>query len=273
MNDRSRADWNERSKAWAKAAPQGKSQDDSFNQMIIAEAGIKPGEDVLDIASGAGNPAISIALSMGGQGSVTCTDLTLGMLETARGRAANLDIPIMRFVGADMCALPFADNSFDVVTCRFGIMFPDDKIAAAAEVLRVLRPGGRVAYMAWGPYDENPPFFVPRRTVARFLNQPEGPEPGRHKMSAPGTLKAILDGAGFTTSEERKVGYENEVPDIDAYVTNGLTRSYAKETEGMDEAQRAALKDAVMEAWQPYLRDGITYVPNRAVMGLGWKAA
>jgi SAM-dependent methyltransferase len=273
MSERSREDWAERGKAWAKAAPQGKSRDDSFDRMLIAGAAIRPGEDVLDLASGTGNPAISIALSMEGRGSVTCTDLTFGMLETARNRARNLDLSIMRFVAADMCALPFAADSFDCVTCRFGIMFPADKVAAAAEALRVLKPGGRVAYMVWDAYEANPPFHVPRRAVAAFLGRDEGPPPSRHALSAPGTLKAILDGAGFERAEERQVGYDNAVADLDAYVTGGLKRSFAKDTEGMDEAAFAALKQAVMDAWAPYTReDGITYVPNRAVLALGWKA-
>ena len=270
--ERTRDDWQERSKLWAKTAPQGKSPDDSFNQMIIAEAAIAPGEDVLDIASGSGNPAVSIALSMNGQGSVTCTDLTTGMLETARGRAANLDLSIMRFVAADMIHLPFPDNSFDCVTCRFGIMFPDDKVAAAKEARRVLRPGGRVTYVVWGPYEDNPPFHVPRRAVAAFFGEDEGPIPGRHGMSAAGTLKDIIDGAGFERTGERALRYENPVADIDTYVTNGLRRSFAKKVDGMAEAEFDRLKQALFDAWKPFEKDDVVQVPNCARLGLGWKA-
>lgn len=273
MAERTRNEWEERSRHWAKAAPEGRSEDDTFNQMIIAEARIGPGEDVLDIASGSGNPAVSIALAMDGRGSVTCTDLTTSMLETARGRADNLDLAIMRFVTADMVALPFADGTFDVVTCRFGIMFPDDKIAAAAEARRVLKPGGRIAYVVWGAYEDNPPFRVPRRAVAAFFGEEEGPVPGRHSMSAPGTLKAILDGAGFTRTEERALCYDNPVTDLDEYVTGGLRRSFARKVEGMSEAGFDRLKAALFAAWKPFERDGVVYVPNCARLGLGWKPA
>jgi SAM-dependent methyltransferase len=272
MAERTRDEWEERSKHWARAAPQGRSQDDTFNQMIIAEAAIKPGENVLDIASGSGNPAVSIALSLNGRGSVTCTDLTTGMLVTARSRAETLDLSIMRFVTADMAALPFPDDTFDVVTCRFGIMFPDDKVAAAAEAKRVLKPGGRIVYVVWGPYEENPPFHIPRRTVADFFGDDEGPVPGRHSMSAPGTLKDILDGAGFVRTEERELCYDNPVADLDAYVTNGLRRSFAKKVEGMDEAGFDRLKQALFAAWKPFERDGVVQVPNCARLGIGWKA-
>lgn len=270
--DRTRDQWQERSKAWAKTAVQGKSQDDSFNQMIIAEAGIAPGEDVLDIASGTGNPAVSIALSMDGKGSITCTDLTPRMLEAARGRADNLDLGRMRFTAADMTALPFPDGTFDCVTCRFGIMFPDDKIAAAAEALRVLRPGGRIAYVVWGPYEENPPFYVPRRAVAEFFDEEEEPVPARHSMSAPGILKNILDGAGFVKTEERALRYKNPVEDLDTYVTNGLKRSFANKIDGLKDAEFTRLKQAVLDAWAPFREDGLTQVPNVARLGLGWKA-
>lgn len=272
-SESNREHWQERSKIWAKTAPQGKTQDDTFNQMIIAEAGIRPGEAVLDIATGTGNPAISIALAMAGQGSLTCCDLEPGMLESARTRARNLSLDILRFVAADMTRLPFADASFDCVTCRFGVMFPEEKIAAAREVLRVLRPGGRVAYVVWGAYDDNPPFFVPRRAVAAFFGESEGAVPSRHSMSAPGTLKDILDGAGFARAEERALRYRNRVEDPYDYVSKGLKRSFAKKVDGLAPDRLAALEAALLDAWRPYVEGDVLQVPNCARLGLGWKAA
>ncbi len=265
--------WAERAKIWATTAVAGRSQDDTFNQMIIAEAAIKPGEAVLDIASGTGNPSVSIALSMEGTGSVTCTDLTPRMLNTARKRGENLDLSIMRFVGADMAALPFAENTFDCAVCRFGLMFPEDKVAAAAEANRVLKPGGSAAYMVWGAYEENPAFYVPKRAVAAFFGEDEGPVADRHSMSAPGTLTGILTGAGFERAEERELRYENRVEDSEIYVTNGLKRSFAKRVEGMTEAEFEALKSAVMDSWSSFIKDGVLSVPNYARLGLGWKPA
>ena len=271
-DSRSRDEWRERSKVWAATAPQGKSPDDSFNQMIIAAAAIRSGEDVLDIATGGGNPAVSTALAMDGHGSVTCTDLTPRMLETTRGRAENLSLSIMRFAAADMRSLPFSDDSFDCVTCRFGIMFPDDKIGAAAEARRVLKPGGRIAYVVWGPYEENPAFYVPRRAVAAYFDEPEEPAPARHAMSAPGTLKTILDKAGFVRTEERELRYKNRVDDLDSYVSNNLKRSFAKKTDGMSEAEIDAVKQVLFAAWAPFTEDGAIQVPNFARLGLGCKA-
>lgn len=264
--------WAERSKAWAKATPPGVSQDDHFNQMIIAEAGIEPGETVLDIAGGSGNPSVSIALSMAGDGMVVCTDLTPAMLETARGRADHLDLTILRFTAADMIALPFPDATFDCVTCRFGIMFPEDRVSAAREALRVLKPGGRIAYVVWGPYDQNPPFFVPRRAVAAFFDEDEGPIPDRHALSAAGMLKAILDRSGFTRTAEHDLKYRNEVPDSKAYIVNGLRRSFGKKIGGLSAEEFDRLTQSVLKAWEPYIEQGTLRVPNFARMGIGWKA-
>ena len=210
---------------------------------------------------------------MEGRGSVTCTDLTPRMLEAARVRARNLELSVMRFVSADMAALPFAGDTFDCVTCRFGLMFPDDKVAAVAEARRVLKPGGRAAYVVWGAYDDNPPFYVPRRAAAAFFGEDEGPVAERHAMSAPGTLSGILDAAGFERSEERELRYKNRVDDPEAYVTNGLKRSFAQKVEGMTEGEFKALKQAVLAAWASFTEDGILLVPNTARLGIGWKPA
>jgi len=278
MAERSRTDWAERSKVWAATSVAGRSEDDTFNQLIIAQAGIRPGEQVLDIASGTGNPAVSIALSMqqgatDGAGTVTCTDLTPRMLETARARAGNLDLSIMRFVAANMTDLPFEDGSFDCVTCRFGLMFPDDKVSAVAEAKRTLKRGGRAAYVVWGAYDENPAFYVSRRAVVQFFGDEEGPHADRHSMSAPGTLKRILGAAGLQDAEERELRYRRRAEDPEAYVVSGLKRSFAARVEGMADAEFDDLKAAVMEAWAPFIEDGVLFVPNYARLGIGWKPA
>jgi len=265
--------WQERSKAWTASAAPGKSQDDAFNQMMIAEAAIRPGETVLDTASGTGNPAVSIALSMEGRGRVVCSDFTSPMLQAARERADTLALSIMQFVCCDMAALSFPDDTFDCVTCRFGVMFAENKTTVAAEALRVLKPGGRAAYMVWGPYEENPPFHVPRRAAAQFFGEPEGSAPSRHSMSAPGTLAAILDRAGFVRTEERELRYRNRVADPESYVAKGLKRSFAKKVEALTADRFAALTRTVLDAWAPYMEDGILYVPNYARLGLGWKAS
>ncbi|MCZ6494660.1 MAG: class I SAM-dependent methyltransferase [Alphaproteobacteria bacterium] len=273
MAERSRTDWAERAKAWAATSDAGRSLDDTFNQMIIAEAAIAPSEMVLDIASGTGNPAVSIALAMEGRGSVTCTDLTPRMVEAARMRARNLGLPVMRFVSADMAALPFASDTFDCVTCRFGLMYPGDKVAAAREARRALKPGGRAAYLVWGAYGENPSFYVPQRAVAAFFGEDEGPAADRHAMSAPGTLDEILDGAGFERTEERELRYLRCVEDPRNYVASKLKRSFTAKIEGLSDARFNALSQAVMDAWAPFTEDGTLLVPNTARLGIGWKPA
>lgn len=273
MGMSSRDQWIERSKTWTKTVVPGISADDTFNQMIISEAGILPGEKLLDLASGTGNPAISIAHSMNGIGQVFCTDLTEKMLQSARQRAENLNLDIVNFIAADMASLPFADNKFDAITCRFGVMFSEDKVSVGQESHRILKIGGRAAYIVWGAYDENPPFHIPHRAVCSYLGIEEGPIPERHSMSAPGDLQKILTRANFSRVEERELRYTNPIEDIKDYVTRNLNRSFSKETKNMTEAEFGDLRQAVMSAWKPFLTDGILLVPNYARLGLGWKTS
>lgn len=265
------AHWTDRSKAWTATAAEGLSTDDSFNQMLIEHAEIEPGEDVLDIGSGTGDPAITIGVEMEGQGTVTACDLTPGMLAKARERAVNVGLPNMRFVAGDMTSLPYADDSFDCVTCRFGLMFPPDKVAAAAEARRVLKPGGRVAYIVWGPYEQNPPFFVLKRAVLAITGEKEGPPPQRHCLGEPGQLSEILEAAGFADVEERELRYRRPVDDIDDYIERGLKRGYPEMLDGLDDAGKEALMDRLRDAFDRYRDGALVHMPNYARLGLGRK--
>lgn len=273
QNQVGRDHWKGRSTGWTATAAQGLSTDDTLNRMLIGQTGIRPGERVLDIGSGTGDPAISIGLALAGDGTITACDLTPEMLAKARERSVNVGLDVISFAAADMSALAFDDNSFDCVTCRFGLMFPEDKVAAAREALRVLKPGGRAGYMVWGPYDENPPFFVIRRAIAGALGQEEGPVPHRHSLSRPGMLTDILEQAGFAKAEEREMRYKRPVEDLDDYISRALIRGYADTVDELDDAGRADLMQTLRAAFDPYRENGKVMMPNAARLGLGWKPA
>ena len=272
QNQVGRGHWQGRSAGWTATAAQGLSTDDTLNQFLINHAAIQSGERVLDLGSGTGDPAISIGVALGGTGSITACDLTPDMLATARNRSVNVGLKVMNFAVADMSALTFADSSFDCITCRFGLMFPADRVAAAKEALRVLRPGGRVAYMVWGPYEENPPFFVIRRALAQALGQEEGPVPHRHSLGSPGQLEKIMDAAGFERTEEREARYRRTVDDLDDYINRALIRGYKETVETLDDSAREELMAKLRGAFDPYREGDTVLLPNYARIGIGWKA-
>ncbi len=116
-------------------------------ELLVQALHVHAGEQVLDVAAGAGNTALAAARRWA---AVTCTDYVPDLLEHAVARAAVEGLPLHTEV-ADVQALPFADGSFDVVTSTFGAMFAPDQEATASELVRVLRPGGRLGMANWTP--------------------------------------------------------------------------------------------------------------------------
>jgi len=108
---------------------------------------LRAGEAVLDVAGGNGNASLAAARRFA---DVTSTDYVAELLERGRARAIADRLPI-EFQVADAEALPFPDASFDVVLSTFGVMFTPDQEKAAAEMLRVCRPGGRIGLANWTP--------------------------------------------------------------------------------------------------------------------------
>ncbi len=188
------------SEKWkAKSAAMGKA----VTEALVEYARPKPSMRVLDIASGTGEPAISLAMRVGAQGQVTALDLSADLLEIAKGRAQDRGLQNFFTQQADAHTLPFPDNSFDLATCRFGVMFFRDIGIALRESHRVLRAGSRACFLAWGPFDQ--PYWqsmmgVVHSHVGGPLLQPDGPDPFR--FAQPGRLSAVLKSAGFREVEE-----------------------------------------------------------------------
>lgn len=170
---------------------------------LVEYAQPAPGMQVLDLASGTGEPAISLALRVGEQGRVTALDLSAELLEVAAQRAQARGLNNFTVRQADAHRLPFPDDSFDLATSRFGVMFFRDPGLALRELRRVLRPGSRACFLAWGPFDQ--PYWqsmmgVVHRHVGGPLLQPGGPDP--FQFAEPGSLSSVLRNAGFIAVEE-----------------------------------------------------------------------
>ena len=147
---------------WDKFSPGWKKWDEytmnflaPMGDAIIAALHLKPSDHVLDIATGTGEPGLSIA-RITTSGKVIGTDLSDGMLEVAKERAAAQGITNYETVASDVTSLPFADNTFDAISCRFGLMFFPDMQRAAKEMARILKPGGHIAIAVWGEPKDNP---------------------------------------------------------------------------------------------------------------------
>jgi SAM-dependent methyltransferase len=188
------------SEKWkAKSAAMGQPVTEAF----VDYAQPAPGMQVVDLASGTGEPAISLALRVGAHGHVTALDLSAGLLEIAAQRARDRGLKNFTTQTADAHSLPFPDSSFDLATSRFGVMFFREPVRALGDLRRTMRPGARACFLAWGPFDQ--PYWqttmgMVHRHVGGPLLQPGGPDPFRY--AAPGSLSKLLRSAGFQNIEE-----------------------------------------------------------------------
>jgi SAM-dependent methyltransferase len=160
---------------------------------LVEALAVLPDERVLDVACGSGNGALAAARRA--WGSTVGADFVPALLERGRERATaeRLDV---EFVEADATDLPFGDGEFDVVMSIFGAMFAADQERAAAELLRVCRPGGRIGMANWVPDGGIGRMFM---TVAKHA----GPPPGVPSPLLWGTEERLRELFGDGVSELR----------------------------------------------------------------------
>jgi ubiquinone/menaquinone biosynthesis C-methylase UbiE len=165
-------------------------------QRVAALVG--PSGRVLEVAAGTGIVTRALRATLPAGVEIVAMDLNVPMLEIAKhhvGAAEGL-----RFEIGDATSLAFADASFDVVACQFGLMFFPDKPRAARETFRVLRPGGAWIFNVWGPFEDDPVAEIGHRAIAECFAGDEPPEfystPfGFHDADM---LRRLATDAGFT---------------------------------------------------------------------------
>src|SRR5258708_5844676 len=204
---------------WTGSAPFWEKHRDIIRQMfapvseaLAAETQVTTGHTVLDIATGPGEPALSVAAMVGPEGKVFGIDPISEMVAAARRAAERLNLKNVQFDVAFADALPFPTNTFDAAISRFGVMFFPAPADGLREMLRVLKPGKKLALAAWHLAEHNPFHSTLARVMDRFVDPVPLPPDAldAFRFATPGTLLQILKDAGATDTNQRLLHFKIE---------------------------------------------------------------
>src|SRR5262249_18794953 len=131
---------------------------DPWAAVLLSLAAPRPGEAVLDVATGPGTVARAVAARVGPTGKVMATDISRHMLDVARQKTSPPRAAAFESAGSPAAPLAAPDGAFDLVTCQQGLQFFPDRVAALIEMRRALRREGRAAIAVWADLDRCPPY-------------------------------------------------------------------------------------------------------------------
>ncbi|MFN8026807.1 MAG: class I SAM-dependent methyltransferase [Acidimicrobiia bacterium] len=192
--------WNgAQSVGWLEREEQHASAARAHREAVLAAAAVGAGETVLDVGCGTGATTLAVARAVGPEGSAVGLDISGPMLARAREHAQAEGLGNVEFLEADAQVEPLGAARFDVVLSKFGVMFFDDPVAAFANFAAATRPDGRLAFVSWRRYVENPWLQVLRGAVAGGRQLPAPPEDvaGMLGLASAGHIESVLAQAGW----------------------------------------------------------------------------
>lgn len=239
-------DWSQWADPMAKLAT-------GMNKPLLQVLEIQPGNQVLDLASGVGEPIFSEAKLVGEEGLAIASDLVPEMLVALKNRNGS---NIMKFSAADMQALPFQDQTFSHVSCRFGIMFVPDQQLSVDECYRVLKPKGKLAYLVWGAKENQRIFNIMEASILELFQISVDHDFDKiFSLHNENTLSSMLIKSGFKIMENRKISYRPIAPkgvrfwksQLDMSFGHLLTDCSQKDMENLHEEIEKRLKNFQIE--------------------------
>jgi ubiquinone/menaquinone biosynthesis C-methylase UbiE len=244
-----------------------------YGRRLIEMAELRRGMWVLDVATGPGEPALTVARRIGARGMVIGVDFSAAMLRVAVARARQAGITNIRFHRMDAERLDLPDMMFDRAFCRFGLMLMPDAEQALAEIRRVLTPDGRVALAVWSSQQKVNTLGIVRAVLVRYdaFSPPVG-APDFFRFGEAGSLERALRDAGFRriTCDRMTVDWVFPSP---AQFWNSMKQgpSLRRALSRVSPAIRRAIKHEVFERLERFVRNGKLHIPNEAVLAVAGK--
>ena len=271
-------EWRENASYWQKHSEAIRTMFQPITQALIDDAGIVAGQSILDVAGGSGEPSLTISKRVGPTGSVICTDVVAEMVNLAQSEARQKGLTNIEFRQCAADALPFENDSFDVVVCRLGAMFFPDPLAALREMLRVAQSPGVIALAVWGKSELNPFFSLSTDALER---QPgasapaDRDAPGAFRFAEPGSLARILQQAGAIEVRERLLEFQIVAPftpkqfwEMRAETSGTLRAKLAS----LSQQQRDLVAQEVEKAAREFFSNNQMSLPAQVIIVIGRQA-
>jgi ubiquinone/menaquinone biosynthesis C-methylase UbiE len=275
FKETTRQQWQNAAAAWNRWTPTLQTWLGPVTEAMLEMADLKLGDQVLDLAAGAGEPSISAAQVVGPTGHVLATDISSNILEfaaqTARERGlTNYETRVMDGEKPDQ-----PDDSFAAVFSRLGLIYFPDRAGALRSARRVLRGGGHVVLASFSTPDHNRFFSIPITIIRRRagLTAPAPGLPGPFSLGAPGVMESMLKEAGFEDVQARvvqpplKLKSAAECVRFERESFGALGQMLA----GLPEAEQAAAWDEIEQELRAFEGGGGFEAPTELVVGAGTK--
>ena len=247
----------------------------AVSRTLVELAGIGPGDAVLDVAAGYGEPGLTAARAVAPGGRVVCTDISAEMLAVGRERAAAEGLDNLQFVKCDAEELTFEKASFDAVLSRQGLQFLPEVPGVLTRLHTFLKPHGRLAAAVWGP-PGTVQFAAPVPVIRAELQLPPPPAgiPGPFALADAAQLAELVEAAGFTDVQTGTVTaiYQTDSPELATRWLRAVAPPMSSLVDGRPPEVQDRVWAKVTQAWAPYTTaDGRVRLENQAVWVTGTK--
>lgn len=242
-------------------------------QDLIAALHTRENNTVLDMASGTGEPALTLARREIDGVVITGIDSAAGMVRAAQNKVDRLGLDNIHFEIMAAEQLSFADSSFDRILCRFGVMLFDDPQKGLREMFRVLKPGGRFALAVWGTPETMPTLHWSYQVFANRI--PEEHYPPLTKVTSlggPDVLDELLYKAGFSEFSTERKSFNYEFENFDAYWDTVEQSDILKQQyDALTGCDKSTIRNEVGEFAREFVVDGKLVVPHEYILASGTK--
>jgi ubiquinone/menaquinone biosynthesis C-methylase UbiE len=258
VKDRQTKHWNNVAGGWATWLGWTERNFSPLTEWFVETAGWAPDASVVDVACGAGYPALAAAARVRPGGRVLACDISPAMTAAAARAAEALGVKNIEFRTMDAEALALDDRSVDAVTNAYGLMFCPNPQQALHEAYRVLRPGGRVTLATWDEAAKSPFFAVMTAVAATHLSlAPQNPSaPGPFRLSSSEELESMLQASGFSSVHVESLPMTFECESVAQYCQIFGDVAWKGQMAALSDTALARFQDAVGGAAQPHLRSG-----------------